>query len=369
MIGIAPVSQPRAPEVARPLKAPLGFLDGVRPAQPLGPGERAEALLSFLHRVTAVHAVALDTHADVAEHPKRGDVVGGVHRADPFLPGAHDRPLRGRRAVVEHRLAHHLHLDLTLDALDQAHEEVVGVVVRRRARVAGAVLVVVPLPDRQRVDHPQPSLRRHPRGLDRVRSRDVAPAGGDVDPVGPHAPAPGAAVEHRAEHGGRVEVGQAHPLDRPVGGDERPGVAVREEAIVGDRREGRVQAGRARAHRHGPGEAVARLRAAGPAHAHHSPTAVGGRSTPAGSSCSSSSFSRCAPSVTAAAPRSGSGTSAHAAASSSSVLRRPSASAARRRFSRSRRWARYSSSFPLGSSTTGPCPGQIRSIPHAGTAL
>ena len=92
-------------------------------------------------------------------------------------------PLRRRGAVVEHRLADDLDLHLTLDAFDHAHEQVVGVEVRRRAGVAGAVLVVVPFAHRQRVDHADPTLRRHPRRLDHVRSRDVAAPGRDVHAV------------------------------------------------------------------------------------------------------------------------------------------------------------------------------------------
>ena len=248
VVGIGAFGQPAAPEVAGALEDLLGFLGGVRPAQRLGPGDRAEAFLALDHRVAAMRAVALDAHADVAEEPEPRLAVGRVHRQrvvrvrrmlgvafeiDPL-------PLRGRRAVVEHRLAHDLHLHLALDAFDHAHEQVIGVEVGRRARVAGAVLVVVPFAHRQRVDHADPALRGHPRRLDHVRARHVAPPGGDVQAVGPDAPAAGAAVEQRAEHRRRVEVRHAHPLDRAVGGDERAGVAVRQEAVVGDRRERRA---------------------------------------------------------------------------------------------------------------------------------
>ena len=190
---------------------------------------------------------------------------------------------RRRRAVLQHRLAHDLHLHLALDALDHAHEQMVGVVVGRRARVARAVLVVVPLADRERVDHPQPSLRRHPGRLDDVGAGDVAPAGRDVEAVGPHPPAASAAVEQRAEHRRRVEVRQAHPLDRTVRGDERAGVAVGQKAVVGDRRKRRVG-------RRGCRAEVGRR-------AHQGPPSKVGRSTPAGNRPSSSSLSRWAASV------------------------------------------------------------------------
>ena len=240
MIGVGAVGQPAAPEVARAVEVLLGLLGRARAAEPLGPGDRAEAPLAFDHRVTSVHAVALDPHAHVAVQAKLRPPVAGVERVSTLGAGVHHAPLRRRRAVLEHRLADHLHLHLALDAFDHPHQQMVGVEVGRRARVAGALLVVVPLPDRQPVHHAQPSLRGHPGRLDQVRARDVAPAGGHIHVVGAHAPAPGAAIEHRGEHARRVEVGHAHPLDRPVRGDQRAGVAVRQEAVVGDRRERRV---------------------------------------------------------------------------------------------------------------------------------
>ena len=78
---------------------------------------------------------------------------------------------------------------------------------------------------------------------------------------------------------------------------------------------------------------------------------------PSGSRPSPASFSRCAPSVAAAAIRRAGGASSHAASRISSTLRAPASSASSSRRSRSRRWATYSSSFAAGSSTSGPWPG------------
>ena len=170
MVGIGAFGQPRCARSGSCGQVLLGLLGRARAAEPLGPGERAEALLAFAHRVAGVHAVALDAHAHVAEQAKLGAPVARVERVPALGAGVRHAPLRRRRAVVEHRLAHHLELHLALDAFDHAHEQVVGVVVGRRARVAGALLVVVPLADRQPVHH-----RSHPCGVIQVVSITFVP--------------------------------------------------------------------------------------------------------------------------------------------------------------------------------------------------
>ena len=66
-------------------------------------------------------------------------------------------------------------------------------------------------------------------------------------PNGPSRNEPAPRSSRRAEHAGRVEARDAEPVDRSVGGDERARVAVREERVVGDRREGRRRGGALRA--------------------------------------------------------------------------------------------------------------------------
>ena len=70
---------------------------------------------------------------------------------------ADERPLRGRAAVVEVRLADQLHLDVAVEAQDRAHEHVVGVVVGRRPGVRGDRVLAAARTHRQRVAHEQPS--------------------------------------------------------------------------------------------------------------------------------------------------------------------------------------------------------------------
>ena len=147
MVWIGAFGQPATPEVPRPLDDLFGFLGGVRSAPRLRPGDRREAFLAFGHRVAPVRTVALDAHPDVAVEPEHRPTAGRVHRErvvrvrrvvrvlgvglELDLP-----PLRRRGAVVEHRLADDLDLHLALDAFDHPHEQVVGIEVGRRARVA-----------------------------------------------------------------------------------------------------------------------------------------------------------------------------------------------------------------------------------------
>ena len=46
---------------------------------------------------------------------------------------------------------------------------------------------------------------------------------------------PAIGVEDSREHAGRVEVGQAQPVDRPVAGDQRDGSPVPDRGVVTDR--------------------------------------------------------------------------------------------------------------------------------------
>jgi hypothetical protein len=60
-----------------------------------------------------------------------------------------------------------------------------------------------------------------------------------VDPERTEPERPGLPVEQAAEHARRVEGGDAEPVDRAVGRDQRARVAVGQEAVLGDRRERR----------------------------------------------------------------------------------------------------------------------------------
>ena len=84
--------------------------------------------------------------------------------------------------------------------------------------------------------------RTQPDGVFHVVERTFEPGSYDprgrvVDPEGPEPEVARLAVEQGAEHAGRVEAGEAQPVDRPVGRDQGAGVAVGQERVVGDGRE------------------------------------------------------------------------------------------------------------------------------------
>ena len=94
---------------------------------------------------------------------------------------ADQRPCRLLTAIVEDRLTDELDLDAPVEALDRAHQHVVGVVVRRRSCVGRDLVLVVVRAHRQRRADDDPAVRRLPCRLDHVGSGDVHPRRRVVD--------------------------------------------------------------------------------------------------------------------------------------------------------------------------------------------
>ena len=199
--------------------------------------ERAERRLALLEHVPRGRARALDAEVQVRRHAqldvdaRRLDdglvvVVAGV------LPAAAHAP------VVEHRLADQRELHLAVDAAHGAQQDVVGVVVGRRAAVGvRAVVLVVPRADQQRVADDDPAAARAPAGLQHHRAGQVAARGRHLHAGGAEPEDARVAVQQRAEDARRVHPRQAHPLHVAARRDERGRLAVRQEAVVGDRGE------------------------------------------------------------------------------------------------------------------------------------
>jgi hypothetical protein len=96
---------------------------------------------------------------------------------------------------------------------------------------------VVPGPDEEGIADDDPAAVLLPARLEHVRAWQVAPRDGYLGVGGADAEAAGVAVEDGPEHAGAVHAREAQPLDVAARRDQRRGLAVRQEAVVGDRRE------------------------------------------------------------------------------------------------------------------------------------
>ena len=110
---------------------------------------------------------------------------------------------------------------------DRADEHVVAVVVRGWPGVRRDLVLARVRPHRQRVPHLDPAQRRLPCRQEDVRARLVHPRGGWLIPYGASRKYPAWRSSRLPNDARRVERGHAEPVDRPVGRDERAGVAVR----------------------------------------------------------------------------------------------------------------------------------------------
>ncbi len=96
---------------------------------------------------------------------------------------------------------------------------------------------MTPRPDQQHITDNGPARGRGPRGLQHHRPRQVAPPSRDCDIRRPQPEPAGPPVQDRSEYARAVHARQAHPLHVAAGRDQRGHLAVREETVVGDRRE------------------------------------------------------------------------------------------------------------------------------------
>ena len=236
VVGNAGLSEPVSPVANRGCDSRLGLVGVLRCGESFGPGERAIRPLARPQDVARPNAVALDPQREIRAQTDR--LLRAIRVG--CMAAAVDRgPFRRHAAVVEVRLADELDLDPAFEAEDRSHEQMVGVGVGGRPGVRCDLVLVIPGADRQRVADENPAGRRLPRRDQDVRARFVDPRRRVVDPEGPEPKASGLPVEQAAEHARRVEAGHAEPVDRPVGGHERAGVAVGQERVIGDRRERR----------------------------------------------------------------------------------------------------------------------------------
>ena len=132
VIGDPGPVQPPPPERHRGVEPCLGVARIGRGGEVGGPRQRAVHAVTGLEHVTTPYPAPFDADAQVGVQPHR-DVATG--RLGDMTRVVDDRPRRRHPSVVEHRLAHQLHLDPSTEALDDPDQRVLGVVIGGRARV------------------------------------------------------------------------------------------------------------------------------------------------------------------------------------------------------------------------------------------
>ena len=233
---LAPV-EPVLPVVRRPDQPLVRVLVAGRGRRVLGPRQRDEESVLLGHQRSGDRTRSFEADPHVRRQPQlRLDAVPVRNRR--VVGVAVVLPLGANATVVEGRLAVHVHLHLAVHAANETQQDMVGVVVGRRAAVGlRTALLVVPRPDQEDVADDDPTAARPPARLEHHRPRQVPAGGRDRDTVGPDPEPARVAVEDRAEHAGGVEPWQAQPLHVATRRNKGAGGAVGQEGKVRDRRE------------------------------------------------------------------------------------------------------------------------------------
>ena len=256
VIGEPAPLEPAAPGLGRVVDPLAGVAGVAGQARVVGPGQRAEGVFVAAEPPRAPDPpVVVELEVHVGLEAERNPVDDRGRDAELGVEVPVDRPA----PVVGAGLADQLDLGMALGTVGEADEHPLRL--EAVAAVAGPDGV-----DEQRVADDDPAGLGRPGRLDQVRPRLVAAR--DRHPLVRREPhRPGAPVEDGAEDARRVEPRQAHPLDRAVGGDEGPGLAVGQESVGADPRE-LLQAGLRRAGGvpgvHGGDSTFPRTRLAGP---------------------------------------------------------------------------------------------------------
>ena len=129
----------------------------------------------------------------------------------------------GFAAVVESRLADQLDLDRALEALDGAHQHVLGVIVGRWPGVRRHQIRPLPRAHGQRVVDEQPATRRVPGRRHHVRARHIGTRGGHVDAVRaePEGPCPAVQEVRRTRSASRKRARHSQSTE-PSGATSAP---------------------------------------------------------------------------------------------------------------------------------------------------
>ena len=219
VVGNARLPEPVTPEVRRRCKSRRGVVDVDGHDEAFGPGERAERLVTLLEQVPRPHAVAFDAEAQVGLESNR---LPRARRFGSVTAAVDQRPSRLCTAVIESGLANQLDLDAAIEALDRAHQHVVGVVVGRRPRVRCDLVLVIQRAHRQGCADENPARGGPPGRLDDVRTRLICVCSGVRDAERREVEDTGASIEQAAEHARRVEARDGGQSTAPSGATSAP---------------------------------------------------------------------------------------------------------------------------------------------------
>ena len=234
MVGKGAGGKPVPPVRDRVRQLRLGLGDGFRDG--FAPRHGHERGLAGIEGGAPIAPSPCHSETEAGGHREGGVTHWWVHGHGPVAVAV-IVPLPRHRAVLEQRDRVNHDLDPTLDAGGQAEERAGGGVVTWGAAVVGAPVTILHRPDDEQVLDEQPAGRRVPGRLQHHRPGQVAALVGYVRIAGTEAKEPGGAVEDGSEHAGRVGPGQAQPFHRAVRCHQAVGLAIRQEAVVGDRRE------------------------------------------------------------------------------------------------------------------------------------
>jgi hypothetical protein len=199
----------------------------------VSPRQRDERRLPFLECGTPIAASADQTEVHGARQLQRKIAV--THRRVRVVACV-VRPRTFCSAVLEEREAVHLYLDPAARTRRETQQRSHRDGVTGWPAIAVATFVACRTDD-QEILHRQPPGRRVPRRLEHQRSRQIPALRGHECVRRGNAEETGAAIEQRAEHTRRVRARQTQPFDGPVRRDESVDFAVRQESVLGDRRE------------------------------------------------------------------------------------------------------------------------------------
>src|SRR5919108_3504774 len=234
MVGERSPLQPAPPVLRGGRRLLVGLLE--RLGRPTAPRERGVDALALAERGSRVRAGAGEPESGVGGEDEVLLQRVRSHARTPVAVAV-IAPGSGRAAVVEQRQAVEDRHRLSVDAGRDPQEHLPGDEVTRRAAMVRRALISFPVADHEAVMYDHPAGRRPPGRLEHHASREVAALGRDGRAVGQEPEHARAAVEQCAEDAGGVGTRQAEPLDLTTRRDERTGLAVGEEPVVGDRRE------------------------------------------------------------------------------------------------------------------------------------